>query len=160
MIVLYDDDCGFCRWSMAWALRHDDGKRLIAVPIQSPLGAELLAELDEHERLRSAHVIDKRGARRSGGAAAADVLSALAPTRALGRLANLAPAPTSLLYGFVASHRHGVGRFVGERGRRNADELLDAASVRTAAALDARSRTGEAPGDAVATPRRTGATPS
>lgn len=160
MIVLYDNDCGFCRWSIAWALRHDAGKRLIAVPIQSPLGAELLAELDEGERLRSAHVIDEAGARRSGGAAAADVLSELAPTRAFGRLANLAPGPTSSLYGFVASHRHGVGRFVGASARRNADQLLDAASVRTAAELDARSRTGNAPRDADATPRRPGATPS
>lgn len=160
MIVLYDEDCGFCRWSMAWALRHDAGKRLVAVPIQSPLGAELLAELDEHERLRSAHVIDEHGARRSGGAAAADVLGALAPTRALGRLANRAPAPTSLLYGYVASHRHGFGRFVGERARRNADELLDAASVTKRAELDARTQTGKASGDAGATPRRTGATPS
>jgi predicted DCC family thiol-disulfide oxidoreductase YuxK len=148
VIVLYDDDCGFCRWSMAWALRHDAGKRLIAVPIQSPLGAELLAELDEHERLRSAHVIDEHGARRSGGAAAADVLSALAATRALGRIAKRAPAPMSLLYGFVASHRHGFGRFVGESARRSADQLLDSASVRTAAELDAGSRTGNAPRDA------------
>lgn len=148
MIVLYDDDCGFCRWSMAWALRHDARKRLVAVPIQSPLGAELLAELDEDERLRSAHVIDEHGARRSGGAAAADVLSELAPTRALGRLASRAPAPTSLLYGLIASHRHGVGRFVGERARRNADQLLDAASVKTAVELDVRSRTGNTLGDA------------
>jgi predicted DCC family thiol-disulfide oxidoreductase YuxK len=148
VIVLYDNDCGFCRWSMAWALRHDDRKRLTAVPIQSPLGAELLAELDEDQRLRSAHVVDEHGARRSGGAAAADVLSALARTRALGRLANRTPAPTSLLYGFVASHRHGFGRFVGESARRHADELLDAASVKSAAELSARSRAGEAPGDA------------
>jgi predicted DCC family thiol-disulfide oxidoreductase YuxK len=160
VIVLYDDDCGFCRWSIAWALRRVGGKRLVAVPIQSPLGDELLAELDEHERLRSAHVIDEHGARRSGGAAAADVLSALAPTRALGRLANRAPAPTSLLYDFVASHRHGFARFVGASARRRADELLDAMSIRTAAELDARTRTGEASGDVGATPRRTGATPS
>ncbi|HXP38001.1 MAG TPA: DCC1-like thiol-disulfide oxidoreductase family protein [Solirubrobacteraceae bacterium] len=154
MIVLYDNDCGFCRWSIAWALRHDARQRLVAVPIQSQLGAELLAELDEDERLRSAHVIDEHGARRSGGAAAADVLSTLAPTRALGRLANLAPAPTSLLYGYVASHRHGVGRFVGVSARRRADELLDAVSVRTAAELDARSRTGAATRDAGASPPR------
>jgi predicted DCC family thiol-disulfide oxidoreductase YuxK len=140
VIVLYDNDCGFCRWSVAWALRHDDRERLVAAPILSQLGAELLAELDEHERLRSAHVIDAHGARRSGGAAAAEVLSALAPTRALGRLANRAPAPTSLLYDFVASHRHGFGRFVGQRARRRADELLAVRSARSADELIARPR--------------------
>jgi predicted DCC family thiol-disulfide oxidoreductase YuxK len=148
VIVLYDDDCGFCRWATAWALRHDASKRLIAVPIQSQLAAELLAELDEQERLHSAHVVDEHGARRSGGAAAADVLSTLAPTRSLGRLANRAPAPTSLLYGFVASHRHSFGRFVGASARRHADKLLDAVSVRTVAELNARLRIGEAPRDA------------
>jgi predicted DCC family thiol-disulfide oxidoreductase YuxK len=140
VIVLYDLDCGFCRWSMAWALRHDAGERLIAVPIQSPLGADLLAELDEHERLHSAHVLDERGVRHSGGAAAAQVLSALAPTRALGQLASRAPAPTSFLYAFVASHRHGFGRFVGQHARLRADQQLDAASVTSAAELSARAR--------------------
>ncbi len=138
MIVLYDDDCGFCRWSMAWALRHDAGEQLVAVPIQSQLGAELLADLDEGERLRSAHVIDEHGARRSGGAAAADVLSALTPTQALGWVANRVPAPTSLIYDLVASHRYGVGRFVGQRARQSADELLAARSVSTATELSAR----------------------
>jgi predicted DCC family thiol-disulfide oxidoreductase YuxK len=146
VIVLYDDDCGFCRWSMAWALRHDAGERLVAVPIQSQLGAELLAELDEDERLRAAHVIDEHGARRSGGLAAADVLSALAPTRPLGRLANRAPAPTSLIYGLVASRRHGFGRFLGQRARRRADRLLAAVSVRSAAELSARARAEDGPG--------------
>jgi predicted DCC family thiol-disulfide oxidoreductase YuxK len=145
VIVLYDNDCGFCRWSMAWALKQEARERLVAVPIQSQLGAELLAQLDERERLRSAHVIDDDGARRSGGAAAAEVLGTLAPTRALGRLAKRAPAPTSFIYEFVASHRHGFGRFVGQQARRRADELLDATSAKSAAELSARSRAGDAP---------------
>lgn len=153
MIVLYDNDCGFCRWSMAWALRHDTGKRLVAVPIQSPLGAELLAGLDEDERLRSAHAIDEDGVRRSGGAAAADVLSELAPTRALGRLASRASAPTSLLYDFVASHRHGFGRFVAQRSRQRADQLLDAMSASSPEELSARSSAVRTPGHAAKSPR-------
>lgn len=45
MIVLYDADCGFCRWAMAWAVRRDHHHVLVTVPIQSPLGSELLVDV-------------------------------------------------------------------------------------------------------------------
>jgi predicted DCC family thiol-disulfide oxidoreductase YuxK len=138
MLVLYDADCGFCRWAMAWALAHDPRRTLVAVPIQSQLGTQLLADLGPDERLAAAHVVRDDGARDSGGAAAAEVLGALPPTRALGRLARSLPAPTAALYGLVATHRHGFGRFVGREARRRADRLLQAERVTTAAELERR----------------------
>jgi predicted DCC family thiol-disulfide oxidoreductase YuxK len=140
VIVLYDADCGFCRWAMAWAVRHDRRHVLVTVPIQSPLGCKLLADVVPGERVRSAHVVRDDGRRRSGGAAAADVLSVLAPTRALGRLAHSLPRTTALLYGVVAARRQSFGRLVGEDARRRADDLLQATSATTAAELEARSR--------------------
>jgi predicted DCC family thiol-disulfide oxidoreductase YuxK len=124
VIVLYDADCGFCRWAMAWALRRDRHHSLVAVPIQSPRGAELLADLEPSERLRSAHLVREDGSRRSGGAAVADVLSALPSTRALGRLARSLPGVTALLYDVLAARRESFGRLVGEAARRRADEEL------------------------------------
>ena len=109
MIVLYDADCGFCRWAMAWALG-----------------------------LAAAHVVREDGTRESGGPAAAEVLGALPRTRALARLARRLPAPTAALYGLVAEHRHGFGRFVGAEARRRADLLLEGESVTTAAELGRR----------------------
>lgn len=140
VIVLYDADCGFCRWTMAWAMRRDRRHLLVAVPIQSPLGSELLVDVLPSDRLRSAHVFRDDGCRRSGGAAAADVLSALPLTRALGRLAHSLPRATALLYGVVAARRQSFGRLVGKEARRRADDLLEAWSVTTAAELRARSR--------------------
>jgi predicted DCC family thiol-disulfide oxidoreductase YuxK len=140
VIVLYDADCGFCRWAMASAVRRDQRHVLVTVPIQSPLGCELLADLAPSERLRSAHVIADDGRRRSGGRAAAEVLSALPPTRALGRLAHSVPTATAVLYGVVAARRTSFGRFVGVDARRRADELLVATSVSTAAELSDRDR--------------------
>ena len=134
VIVLYDADCGFCRWAMAWAMRRDDHRVLVSVPIQSPLGSE------PNDRLRSAHVVVDDGRRRSGGAAAAEVLSALPPTRALGRLADRLPSTTALLYGVVAKRRIGFGRLVGNEARARADRLLRASSVTTAAELEVRSQ--------------------
>jgi len=140
MIVLYDADCGFCRWAMAWALGHDTRRALVAVPIQSQLGAQLLDDLSPGGRLDAAHVVREGGGRVSGGVAAAEVLGVLRPTRALGRLARRLPAPTAALYGLVAAHRHGFGRFVGGGARRRADRLLQAERVTTAAELDERAR--------------------
>jgi predicted DCC family thiol-disulfide oxidoreductase YuxK len=98
VIVLFDADCGFCRWAMAWALRLDRRHLLVAVPIQSALGAELLADLEPSERLSAARVVDEDGRRLSGGAAAAEALGALPPTRGLARLARRLPGTTELLY--------------------------------------------------------------
>jgi predicted DCC family thiol-disulfide oxidoreductase YuxK len=140
VIVLFDADCGFCRWAMAWALRLDRRHLLVAVPIQSELGAELLADLDPSERLSAARVLDEAGRRLSGGAAAAEVLGALAPTRGLARLARRLPGPTELLYGAVAGQRSQLGRLVSARARRRADRLITTASVMTAGELAARRR--------------------
>jgi predicted DCC family thiol-disulfide oxidoreductase YuxK len=140
VIVLYDADCGFCRWAMAWAMRRDHRHVLVAVPIQSPLGSELLVDVAPSERLRSAHVVRDDGCRRSGGAAAADVLSVLPPTRMLGRLARGLPGATALLYGVVAARRKSFGRLVGREARRRAEDLLGAPSAPSAAELEVRSR--------------------
>jgi predicted DCC family thiol-disulfide oxidoreductase YuxK len=140
MIVLYDADCGFCRWATAWAIRRDRRHVLVAVPIQSPLGCELLVDIVPSDRLRSAHVVRDDGSRRSGGAAAADVLSVLPPTRALGRLTRSLPRTTALLYGVVAARRVSFGRLIGKQARRRADDLLGALSASTAAELKVRSR--------------------
>jgi predicted DCC family thiol-disulfide oxidoreductase YuxK len=140
VIVLYDADCGFCRWAMAWAVRHDREQVLVTAPIQSPLGSELLADIALAERLRAAHVVSDDGHRASGGDAAAEVLSALPATRALGRLARGLPGTTALLYNVVAAQRKSFGRLVGNAARRRADDLLAATSVTDAEELYRRSR--------------------
>lgn len=135
MIVLYDADCGFCRWAMAWAVRHDRHHVLVAVPIQSPLGSELLVDVVPSERLRSAHLITDDGRRHSGGAATADVLAVLPRTRAVGRLARNLPAITAMLYRVIAARRRSLGRLVGDEAGRRADELLKATTASTSAEL-------------------------
>jgi hypothetical protein len=90
--------------------------------------------------LRSAHVVRDDGCRRSGGAAVADALSVLPPTRVLGRLARSLPRTTASLYGVVAARRKSVGLLVGNEARRRADDLLGATSAITAAELTRRDR--------------------
>ncbi len=52
--VLYDVDCGFCRWTMARVLAWDRRRRLRPVAIQDAEGEALLARLDPAARLESA----------------------------------------------------------------------------------------------------------
>jgi predicted DCC family thiol-disulfide oxidoreductase YuxK len=139
VIVLYDADCGFCRWAMAWAMNHDDRNQLVPVPIESELGGELLDDLEPTARLRSAHAIADDGKRRSGGAAVAAVLGLIQPAHLGARLARGLPRITNLLYGVVAKQRVGFGRFVDQDARQCADQLLEARRVTTRAELDARS---------------------
>ncbi len=136
MIVLYDADCGFCRWAVAWVLTRDTEHALVPIAIQSAYGSELLAGLPVDDRLRSAHTIAADGRIHSGGAAAADVLSALQRTQVLGWLARELPRTTALLYRLVAARRASFGRLVGATARQRADELLAAVSAAQTADLE------------------------
>jgi predicted DCC family thiol-disulfide oxidoreductase YuxK len=117
MIVLYDDDCGFCRWTLHWALDRDERRALTPVAIGSEEGERLLADLDPAARLASMHVVHGDGRRESGGAALRAVLASLPSTRAAARLAAASPAATDVLYAFVARHRARAGRLVGASAR-------------------------------------------
>src|SRR4249919_3127403 len=72
-IVLYDEDCGFCRWTADKLRGWDRHQRLRFASIQSSRGQALLASLPPEVRLDSAHVVTA-GRVRSGGAAVAPVL--------------------------------------------------------------------------------------
>lgn len=122
--VLYDADCGFCRWSLGMILRADRRHRLRPVALQSPEANVLLHDLKPEERMASWHLISPTGARRSAG----DALPALAALLPGGRLAALGLTRTSALndrgYRWVAAHRPLLGRPISDRARRRADELI------------------------------------
>ena len=110
--MLYDSDCGFCRWTLDWALARDRDHVLEPHPIQSAKGAELLADLDPDERMSQAHVVHDDGRRDSGGAAMRAVLDVLPQARRLAWLARLSPRATDAGYRFVARHRGFFGKLV------------------------------------------------
>jgi predicted DCC family thiol-disulfide oxidoreductase YuxK len=132
VILLYDAECGFCRWAVVWALDRDRAGVLEPIGIQSARGAALLADLDERERLSSVHVVRADGSRRSGGAALAPLLEALTHP-ALARLARLVAPLTGAAYRFVAGNRRQFSHLVSARAKRRADQRLAAvdAEVKT-----------------------------
>jgi predicted DCC family thiol-disulfide oxidoreductase YuxK len=115
-VVLYDEDCGFCRWSLHRLLRWDRRGRLRATPIQGEEGGGILADLSERERLASWHLVTPDGRRYSGGAAIGPVALLLPGGTPVAFLAKTFPWSTDRLYRRVARHRDTLGRRLGERG--------------------------------------------
>lgn len=110
--VLYDRDCGFCRWSVEWILRWDRARRLRAVEIQSPEGERLLAAIPAQRRLESWHLVGPDGSVRSAGDGAAPLARLLPCGRPLAFLLGLSPALTERAYRWVADHRAGLARLL------------------------------------------------
>jgi len=129
LLVFYDEDCGYCRWSVAQLLRLDRDRRLRLHAIQSPLGQRLLADVPEDLRLESAHLIDGEGKLFSGGEAAAPIAAALprlAPTAPLLRRLS---RPVNASYNLIAANRVRIGRLVGNSSRERADRAIAAHQV-------------------------------
>jgi predicted DCC family thiol-disulfide oxidoreductase YuxK len=122
--VLFDRDCGFCRWTVGKLLAWDRRGALRPVAIQSDEGARLLADLTPAERLASAHVVDAAGRRTSGGDAIAPVAAVLPGGRPLAALARRAPGAARAGYRAVAGRRGRWGRLVTEAAKARADERI------------------------------------
>jgi predicted DCC family thiol-disulfide oxidoreductase YuxK len=104
-LLLYDEDCGFCKWSLDKLLAWDRRRALQPVPIQSDRGRSLLAAIPEERHLDSFHLVGPDGEVRSAGAAAAPLAELLPGGRPLAALFRAAPRATERAYRYVASHR-------------------------------------------------------
>jgi predicted DCC family thiol-disulfide oxidoreductase YuxK len=122
--LLYDADCGFCKWIVAGLLAWDRHDRLVARAIQSAEGKALLGGLGSEEQLASVHLIAPGGERFSAGSALAPLLRLLPggglPARAMARLPRL----TSGGYDWVAGHRSQLSRAIPAALKRRANERL------------------------------------
>lgn len=123
--LLYDGDCGFCRWSIARVLRRDAQQSLRPLVIQSPEGERLLASVPVDERLESWHLVSADGRLFSGGAVFAPLSELLGhPGRA--RLLARVPGWTSRAYVLVAGRRRTLGPLIPGAAKARANELIQA----------------------------------
>ena len=111
--LLYDEDCGFCRWSLAKILAWDREGRIRPVPLQSPEADRLLPGMDDDRRMASWHLVTPAGQVYSGGAAVAPLADLLPFGAPAGLVARALPATTERLYRWVAEHRDELGRRLG-----------------------------------------------
>jgi predicted DCC family thiol-disulfide oxidoreductase YuxK len=122
--VLFDRDCGFCRWSVGKLLAWDRRGRVQALAIQSDEGQRLLADLAPAERLASAHAVDAEGRRTSGGDVLAPVADVLRGGRPLAALARRTPTVMRATYRVVAGRRSWWGKLLSDAAKARADARI------------------------------------
>jgi predicted DCC family thiol-disulfide oxidoreductase YuxK len=113
-VLLYDDDCRFCRWAARVVERLDTRQALALLPLQAQLAAPLLEAVPEAERLSALRLVEIDGRVASHGLASARVLELLEPLAPLGRAARRRrpAAAVGRLYALVSSHRTRLGGMV------------------------------------------------
>jgi predicted DCC family thiol-disulfide oxidoreductase YuxK len=123
-LVLYDADCGFCRWSLGKLLAWDRRRVLRPLALQDPEAERLLADMVEGERMASWHLVTQDGRVRSGGEALPPLLGMLPGGRPFAALAERMPRIVDRGYRFVAGHRTVFGRPVSSGAKRRADRRI------------------------------------
>lgn len=113
--MLYDDDCGFCRWSAARLRSWDRGGRLRFTAIQGGDGSRLLSAIPARERLDAMHAVTPDGRVWTGGGALTPILGALPGGGPLAAVSRAAPGLTEWLYRTVAHRRDWLGALVGRQ---------------------------------------------
>ena len=109
-LVLYDADCGWCRWTLAKFLAWDRHRRLRPIALQGLEADALLADMPHGERMASWHLVTEDERRFSGGAALAPLLRLLPGGGPLARCAEGFPRAVDRAYRWVAEHRSPLGR--------------------------------------------------
>jgi predicted DCC family thiol-disulfide oxidoreductase YuxK len=112
--VLYDEDCGFCRWSADRLRAWDRGGRLAFAPIDGAIGATALRHIDPEGRAASWHLVTEDGRVWSAGAAIPRVLRELPAGFVLAPLFETFPGTTERAYGLIARHRAWLGAALGQ----------------------------------------------
>ena len=114
--LLYDADCGLCKFIVARVLEVNHQVRPVA--LQDPSAEGLLPGMSPEERLGSFHLVDSSGRVHSAGDGLAQLIP---PLRRSPRLADR-------LYWLVAGNRDRLGKLIPDFARRQADRRIRARS--------------------------------
>jgi predicted DCC family thiol-disulfide oxidoreductase YuxK len=123
--LIYDSDCGFCRWSLAMILNADRRRALRPLALGTAEADRLLSELTPDQRAASWRLVAPDGRRQSAGAAAPTLLRLLPGGRAPAAALARAPKPTDRAYRWVAAHRSTLSRLLTSRAKRRASRKID-----------------------------------
>jgi predicted DCC family thiol-disulfide oxidoreductase YuxK len=124
MTLLYDRDCGFCRWCLGKLLAWDRRRAVRPVAIQSGEADRLLSGMPREQRLASWHLVDESGTVRSAGAAFPALFRLLPGAAPLVALTSRTPRATDRAYRWVAGNRSRWGKLVTEGAKRRADRRI------------------------------------
>ncbi len=116
-LILFDKDCGFCRWSLSKIMAWDRHGCLRSVALQSPEADDLLKGMDPEQKMASWHLVGPDGRTYSGGEAVSPPARLLPAGAPLASLASAFPRTMDRAYRWVARHRDHLGRAPGDRFR-------------------------------------------
>src|SRR4051812_26979092 len=128
VILIYDRDCGFCRWSLGKVLAWDRRRAVRPVALGTPEANDLLADVPPAERRKSWHLVDGAGDVHSAGAGFGPLLRLLPRGGPSAAPAERFPGATESAYRFVSGNRSIWGKVVSDGARRRADERISARS--------------------------------
>lgn len=112
MTVVYDEDCGACRWTAERLRRWDPAGNLAFESIQR--AGDLLAAVPPEDRLDAMHAITRDGRVFTAGAAVPVIVRELPAGAPVGALAARLPGLTERLYRAAADHRTQIGHWLGQ----------------------------------------------
>ncbi len=124
VILIYDRDCGFCRWSLGKVLAWDRRRAVRPVALGTPEANTLLADVPAAERSRSWHLVDEGGTVHSAGAGFEPLFRLLPGGGPFAAVAAKLPRATESGYRFVSDNRGIWGRVVTDGAKRRADTRI------------------------------------
>ena len=125
VVVLYDRNCGFCVWSLAWLLAWDRDHRLRPLALQDERARAMLDPMDRERMLASAHLVTAEGVVHSGGDAVEPILRLMPGGAGLAPVARAMAGASRVGYNWVARNRGLLGRPVGEAAKARAIARID-----------------------------------
>jgi predicted DCC family thiol-disulfide oxidoreductase YuxK len=124
MTLIYDRDCGFCRWSLGKVLAWDRRRAVRPVALGTPEADRLLADVPAAARAKSWHLVDEDGTLHSAGAGFEPLFRLLPGGAPFAAVAARFPRATESGYRFVSGNRSIWGKFVTDGAKRRADRRI------------------------------------
>ena len=126
--LIYDSDCGFCRWCLGKVLAWDRRRAVRPVALGTEEADRLLAGIPAGERMSSWHLVESAGQVHSAGAGFAPLFRSLPGASRLAVVAGRFPRMTERGYRLIAGNRSLWGHFVTDGAKLRADLKIAARS--------------------------------
>jgi predicted DCC family thiol-disulfide oxidoreductase YuxK len=126
--LIYDSDCGFCRWCLGKVLAWDRRHMVRPVALGTEDADRLLAGIPAGERWSSWHLVESAGQVHSAGAGFSPLFRLLPGASPLAVVAGRFPRMTERGYRLVSGNRSLWGHFVTDGAKRRADLKIAARS--------------------------------
>jgi predicted DCC family thiol-disulfide oxidoreductase YuxK len=124
VILIYDSDCGFCRWCLGKVLAWDRRRALRPLALQTAEAQRLLVRMPSDARMSSWHLVDRDGVVHSAGAGFPPLLRLLPGGASLAALTARFPGATERAYRLVSGNRSIFGRWVSDGAKHRADRRI------------------------------------